>query len=600
MGPEHLVLCGGARLTSRQDTWREVKGLCLRLGDGRGDVHLRLEHLSRPLCANLPEVAVDLLELAAYVYAADQAVSRGGTRAFEYGARWRRHFRFEVPVRRPDIWGRPEVADALAETLGFLADEDYEFGFSRLTNPPRLDRYLFDSYGAAGAGEYEEVVLFSGGLDSLGGAVREVLQGHRKVALVSHRPVSKVYARQCDLVRRLNRRLPQTGLRPLHVAVEVNKGKALGQDFNQRTRSFLFAAVAAVVALLSNLSRVRFYENGVVSLNLPLSPQVLGGRASRTTHPKTLHGFARIFTLLFGRPFRVDNPFLWQTKASILKGVKEAGHGDLCAHACSCGRTIEQTVECWHCGRCSQCVDRRLTALAAGLDDGEDPPQRYASDVLTGPREGADLILIERYVGMQRRVSGLPDPRCFLVAYPEVARALRYVGEAPERAARLAHELYRLHADQVEHGLAEAVRRESDGIVRKHHPVNCLVSIVCGRTNRPPPVPGAGGGGGARAATPAQGSGLVLDRETFEARLGEKRCFLGNTLEFALLARLNRRPGIYVSVSSLREDTWRDAQIEKNTIQRTVSNLRRKLREAGLCLVIDGSQKDHYQLKLPA
>jgi hypothetical protein len=283
------------------------------------------------MCGGLPEVATDLLEVAAYVYAADQVVTRGGTREFEYGDRWRRHFRFVIPVRRPDVWQRPEVAGPLADTLSFLADEAYEFVFVRHTNPRPLDRYLFDHVDAAEAEGVQEVVLFSGGLDSLGGAVQEVLQGRRKVALVSHRPANHVYARQRALAQALADRVAEPRLKPLHVAIEVNKGEDLSHNYTQRTRSFLFAAAAAVIARAFDLRGLRFYENGVISLNLPISPQVLGGRATRTTHPQTLNGFARFFSTLFDRDFTVENPFLWKTKSEILSEVKAAGHGALCA-----------------------------------------------------------------------------------------------------------------------------------------------------------------------------------------------------------------------------------------------------------------------------
>jgi len=589
MADRRLILCGSAELAAGQRTWAAVPELRLRLGREKGRVHLRLEHLTRSMCANAPDEVVDLLEVAAYVYAADQAVTRGGTRQFDYGGRWRRHFRLEIPVRRPEVWRRREVIDALTETLGFLSDDDYEFGFSRLTAPPPLQRYLFDE---GDGGDFEEAMLFSGGLDSLGGAVREILQGHRKVVLVSHRPVSKIYARQCGLVQQITQRLSRRDLRPLHVAVEVNKGRALGRDFTQRARSFLFAAVAAATARLCQLSRIRFYENGVVSLNLPLSPQVLGGRATRTTHPKTLSGFERLFSALFG-PFRVENPFLWETKATILEGVRAAAHGDLSALTSSCAHTVEQTLEHPHCGRCTQCVDRRLTALAAGLNDAEDPPGKYASDVLTGPRDGADLIVVERYVGTLLRAGRFQDARSFLAAFPEISRVLPNVeGPAADAAERI-RALHAKHAEQVTRGLAAVVRRDSEGIVRWRHPANCLLSIACGRGARP---------GAARQSAAAGAAGppkLTMDVDTFEAQLGTKACPLGNTKEFHLLARLNRRPGVYVSVNSLRDDVWCDGETAKNTIQRTVSNLRRKLNEAKMTeVVIDGSQKDHYRLVL--
>jgi hypothetical protein len=595
MAEQRLVLCGGTPPGPLPRPWQHAQAVPLRLGRGRSDVHLMLSHVTRPMAARLPAAAVDLLELAAYVYAADQAVGRGGRRQFEYGDRWRRHFRFEVPVRCPEVWVRPGVAAALAGVLGFLSDDDYEFAFRRLRNPPPLEGYLFEAPGRDAAADCEEVVLFSGGLDSLAGAVQEVLHGQRKVALVSHRPVSKVYARQCALADRIARRLPRPALRPLHVAVVVNKGRPLGRDFNQRSRSFLFAAVAAVVARLFGLARVRFYENGVTSLNLPLSPQVVGGRASRTTHPRTLAGFGRLFGELFGVRFEVDNPFRWDTKTTVLNRLKASGHGDLCALACSCGHTVTQTSEHPHCGRCSQCVDRRLTALAAGLDEAEDPPGGYASDVLAGARDGADLILAERYVGTLLRVAEIPDARSLLVGYPEIARALGHTGEPPWRAAERIHRLYREHGEQVLGALTGAFQRASEGIVRWRLPANCLLGVICGRSRRSPAAAQAVGAGD--APPPPAAPRLEVDPDRFEARLGRRRCELGNTMEFRLLAWLAGRPGAYVSVEDLAEHVWGDDRTEKNTIQRTVSNLRRRLRAAGIDgLDIDGRQPGHYRL----
>ena len=74
------------------------------------------------------------------------------------------------------------------------------------------------------------------------------------------------------------------------------------------------AALAAVVARSFGLRRIRFYENGVVSMNLPISEQAIGGRATRTTHPQVLNGYAALFRLLTDGAFEVENPFLWLTK----------------------------------------------------------------------------------------------------------------------------------------------------------------------------------------------------------------------------------------------------------------------------------------------
>ena len=47
----------------------------------------------------------------------------------------------------------------------------------------------------------------------------------------------------------------------------------------------------AVTARLFGLDRITFFENGIVSLNLPPLAQVVGARATRTTHPQVLGRF---------------------------------------------------------------------------------------------------------------------------------------------------------------------------------------------------------------------------------------------------------------------------------------------------------------------
>ncbi len=96
-------------------------------------------------------------------------------------------------------------------------------------------------------------------------------------------------------------------------------------------------------------------------------------------------------------------------------------------------------------------------------------------------------------------------------------------------------------------------------------------------------------------------SRLVVDPATFSARYRGKECVLGNTKEFRLLERLARSRGTFLRVFDLMSDVWPDSDPEKGTVQKTVSNLRKKLAAAGLgeTIVIDGSQKEYYSLKLP-
>jgi hypothetical protein len=150
-------------------------------------------------------------------------------------------------------------------------------------------------------------VLFSGGLDSFAGSLEAVLGRDERVVLVSHHASNVLASKQNGLVEGLRERARRG--RVFHVGVVVNKGGEEAADFTQRTRSFLFATLGFVVARLFRKAEVAFFENGVVSLNLPLAAHVVGARATRTTHPRVLRDFGRLFAAAAERGVRVANPY---------------------------------------------------------------------------------------------------------------------------------------------------------------------------------------------------------------------------------------------------------------------------------------------------
>src|SRR5258705_12995247 len=216
MQPEHLVLCGGLQGTGGVGT----KTYRLSLTEPGQNVVLRITDISRTLVTNLPEVLIDLLELAAYVYCADGMVRRGGSTMAHMGGDWRRKFRFVLPVRLPELWSTTAISQALVETLSFLSDDFYQFEFQRLHDPPGFQSYLDLPGGDLNGFRPDEVVLFSGGLDSLAGAIQELIGRERCVALVSHRSAPKIASRQTELVEALRKRVGRHRL--LHVPVWVN------------------------------------------------------------------------------------------------------------------------------------------------------------------------------------------------------------------------------------------------------------------------------------------------------------------------------------------------------------------------------------------
>ena len=165
------------------------------------NVTLKVGDISEKMVTNIAPALIDLLEIATYVYCADQATTRGGSTSRDYGTKWRRQFQFHIPVREPDLWSSKPVRSALCATLGFLSDDEYEFTFKKLAKPPPVDQYLDFGAGGATGFQAEEVLLFSGGLDSLGGAIQEAISDERSIALVSHRSSPKIYNKQRALLQ---------------------------------------------------------------------------------------------------------------------------------------------------------------------------------------------------------------------------------------------------------------------------------------------------------------------------------------------------------------------------------------------------------------
>ena len=352
--------------------------------DGRSqNITLKLEDVSKRLVAKVPGLLIDLVEIATYVYCADQATSRGGEAQAGMGSDWRRRFRFVIPVRHPGHWNDPKVLAPLCDAISFLSDDDYEFEFQEATNPVELANYLELSEDS-GTFKADEVALFSGGLDSLSGAVEELSDGKKNVALVSHRSSPKIFEFQKQLVEELRRKFPK---RLMHIPVLVTRREPLQvHEYTQRSRSFLYAALACVVTQLFGKNRIRFFENGVVSINLPIAEQVVGARATRTTHPLVLELFRRFFSAAIGIRVEIENPFVWKTKAEVIRSILDHGCGPLIKHTVSCTRSYDITRLHTHCGCCSQCIDRRFGIIAAGAAE-LDPVEMYKIELLTGERE---------------------------------------------------------------------------------------------------------------------------------------------------------------------------------------------------------------------
>lgn len=478
MPNERAILCGGV-----SDTKLAFGGndpLRLRLWGRGANLALSFEDIRRQLLREIPKQFLDLIEIATYVYCADQVISRGSDVLRGMGEDWRRRLLFRIPVRKPDLWSSEPLKAVLVETLSFLSEDEYRFEFVPLDRGPEIQKYFCCVDDTHDEVVPEEVVLFSGGLDSLAGAVQETVVQQRRVAFVRHKSTTKLDQRVrhlCDELKKM-----AGGAKPLHLPVSINKRvKEFNREYTQRARSFLYASIATTIAQMFGLSRIRFYENGIVSLNLPPSAQVVGARATRTTHPRVLNGFARLFSILAEKPFAVENPFLWKTKTEVIDLLAKAGGAGLIPYATSCTHVWEMTKVHTHCGTCSQCIDRRFAVLAAGCAD-HDRADAYKVDLLLGePKEGGKgdpKTMLAAYVETANEVSDM-SPVQFFARFGEASRILRHIDVSPDRGALHVYELHKRHAEQTVAVVRDAIASHAIDIFKRRLPPSCLLQLAC-------------------------------------------------------------------------------------------------------------------------
>ncbi len=325
---------------------------------------------------HLPNRILDLLELAAYLYAADRSTDRGRKDAVEYH-RWSRSFSIITRVRDSQFWKEDKVRQKLASTLQFMTgDRSFDFTFTGGHRTPPSS--LFDRRAIhPSLPTRPKVVLFSGGIDSLAGVVELLETTDSHLCLVSHQSQSGSIRTQNSLVAALTRSYPG---RLSHYRFRCTLHGARATEETQRTRSFLYLSIAFAIARAFKLQKCFVFENGITALNIPKRQELINARASRTVHPKTIRLLEDLFTTVAGRRFVIETPFFLKTKTDVLAVLKEYKQTDLISSAVSCSKTFQNLEAASHCGGCSQCIDRRFAAYAAGLGDLDSGSGLYAFD----------------------------------------------------------------------------------------------------------------------------------------------------------------------------------------------------------------------------
>ena len=336
---------------------------------------------------HLPARILDLLEIAAYVFAADRWTRRGTNDDLEYHG-WARSFHFHIKVRDGEFWTRPSAQTALCNALQFMTgDKEYVFTFRPGHRTPPTN--LFDqAESSLPVPDEVTILLFSGGLDSLAGAVEFLSSTNAHLCLVSHESQPGTIRTQRALADALEERFPHRIMRfPFSHSLH---GLRAAEE-TQRSRSFLFAAIAFAVARALGQDRFQICENGFTSLGLPERQDLMNARASRTTHPKTLRLLECLVSEIAEARFTVCTPYLWNSKADVFAKLRDYGCQHLIPSSVSCGKIFQNLGQATHCGGCSQCIERRFAAYAAKLNDVDSDCGIYAFDFIRESIDDGDV-----------------------------------------------------------------------------------------------------------------------------------------------------------------------------------------------------------------
>lgn len=348
---------------------------------------------------------IDLMRAALAVYASDQLISREEHGYFN----WSRHFKLHLPVMNPEVWNTSK--GDLEALLSFLSGDKWEVNFRQndeseyQPNPPKYE------------GNLNTVSLFSGGLDSFIGVVDLAENPKNNIALVGHHKSgpgesSAQTALHAALVSQYED--GRFSLFPFY-AQPNQKHQYAGKENTSRARSILFIALGIMVAnsLGENVPLI-IPENGLISLNIPLTNARLGSLSTRTTHPYFLNKLMQLLNTIEIKN-KLIAPYQHFTKGEMISN---------CLNKHFVESNIETTISCAHpsasryagapsktqCGYCTPCIIRRAAIHKSKIKD-----SNYLVDVTTKPpaiasKKGRDLRAFKLALTRLRR----EKPKLFL------------------------------------------------------------------------------------------------------------------------------------------------------------------------------------------
>ena len=297
--------------------------------------------------------ALDLFYISLIVYFADRKVHRSET--FDS---WTRGFRIYMPVLEPDKWNSQK--DLLKKMVSFLSGDLWEFEFRKRDLNDKELRIKKWSEKSNKNFTPSAFCMLSGGLDSFIGSI-DLLNKEKNIAFIGHYGGGKGvldYQNNVKTILIKNFSLENKQFFNFHAA------PVAGIEDSTRTRSFMFFTHAIILAsALNKQTKLYIPENGLISLNIPLTSTRLGTSSTRTTHPYYMKCLQSLLNKLDIK-VELENPYQFKTKGEMIIE---------CSSPALLKANIAKTMSCSHpdqarynkakapshCGTCLPCVIRR-------------------------------------------------------------------------------------------------------------------------------------------------------------------------------------------------------------------------------------------------
>ena len=358
--------------------------------------------------------AFDLFVIASMVYGIDILLPRESI-GFDG---WSREIEVVFPVENPDCFIAAKLE--LEETLNFLTGDFWHVSFeprtiNRLYKPGKRQKVEKDSC----RDKHKVVNLFSGGMDSLIGAINQLVKSNDPVCLVSHTDSMFKGAKtdQEEILRELRKKYQHYHYLPTRVDMgkhDIN-GDSYEKETTLRSRSFLFLSMAVLVSdSIDSMMPIHIPENGTISLNYPLTPSRRSSCSTRTTHPHFLELMER-FLRAVSLEHHIVNDYQFCTKGEMVEKCKDQDLlKDTYPYSCSCGKRgtrkdIRDDAHAAHCGVCMPCIYRRAALHKIGVSEkvGTDIFNSQKRGMMDIPDMPALVSFIRRNIGKKEIGRGL-------------------------------------------------------------------------------------------------------------------------------------------------------------------------------------------------